>query len=331
MGKKDTTLCIGIDVGGTKISAALAEQSGNIIARNRQPTPRNGTAEDSLEAIVTCVKTLVSDAKVDLESVAGVGLGVPGTVDPEKGLVVDTPNMNLSGLRIVRRAEEKLGRPVAFDNDVNLGTLGESWLGAAQGADSTVGIFVGTGIGGAVLVGGKLVRGVRFAAGEIGHIVMEVDGPLCGCGNRGCLEAMASRTAIERDIREAVSSGRETILQEMLDGDLSIIKSGALKKALKKGDGLVTEVMEKASIVIGHACLTVRHLLDPEVIVLGGGVVEACGNFILPLVQEVVDSDALGAARNGGRIVESSLGDDAVILGAVALAKESIGRHNSAK
>lgn len=188
-------------------------------------------------------------------------------------------------------------------------------------------MLVGTGIGAGFVRKGKLWRGAREAAGEIGHIVMEIDGPLCGCGNRGCFEALAGRAAIERDIRAAVEAGRTTWLTEKLDGDLSMIRSGALRDALAAGDELVTEIMRKASVVIGNACLTIRHLIDPEVIVLGGGVVDACDQFMLPIIREIVEGDQLLGARPGGYVRLSALGDDAVVLGAVALARQMVGRN----
>ena len=215
--------------------------------------------------------------------------------------------------------------PVAVGNDVNLGTLGEKWLGAARGAGSVVGIFVGTGIGGGVIVDDHLVRGAREAAGEIGHIVMLPGGPRCGCGNRGCLEAVASRSAIEREIRKAVRAGGKSTLSKLLRRDKTPIKSKPLWRALKAKDPIVTDIMRRAAQFLGYACLTVRHLVDPDVIVLGGGVIEACGDFVLPIVQKIVASDALPGARRGGEIVESKLGDDAVALGAVAIAQELIG------
>ena len=211
-------------------------------------------------------------------------------------------------------------------NDCNLGTLGEKWLGSARNAESAFGIFVGTGIGGGFVQKGRMWQGARQSAAEIGHIVMQVDGPLCGCGNRGCLEALASRSAIERDLRQAVEAGRKTIITELLDGDLSIVRSGAIRQALQAEDEVVTEVMRRASEILGYACLTVRHLLDPEVIVLGGGVVEACNDFIMPIVENIVGSDQLPGTREGGRVLLSALGDDAVVLGAVALARRHVGR-----
>ena len=174
---------------------------------------------------------------------------------------------------------------------------------------------------------GKLWRGARESAAEIGHIVMQIDGPLCGCGNRGCLEALASRSAIERDLRAGDRRRpRERPDRPVANGDLSVIRSGALRQALEADDPLVIEVMRRAAEILGYACLTVRHLIDPEVIVLGGGVVEACSEFIVPIVENIVGSDRLPGARDGGRVLLSALGDDAVVLGAVALARKLVGR-----
>jgi glucokinase len=323
MGTEQTPLYAGLDVGGTNIAAALVQESGEVCARARVRTPRQG-GEETLAAIIRAVEELLQEGGVAAADLAAIGVGIAGVVEPESGRVVVTPNMELSGLQVVQPLQERFGVLIALGNDVNLGTLGEKWLGAARDAGSAVGIFVGTGIGGGIVCDGRLMRGARHAAGEIGHIVMQIDGPLCGCGNRGCLEALASRSAMERDIREAVAAGRETALTDILDADLSRIKSGAFKKALKRDDPLVKEVLGAASEVIGYACLTVRHLLDPEVIVLGGGVVEACADFVMPIVQGVVDSDALPGAREGGRIVESELGDDAGVLGAAALAMAAL-------
>jgi glucokinase len=322
---KNAGLFVGVDVGGTNIASALVRGAGDIVARNRQRTPRTGSAEKTLAAILRSVDKLLEKGKAKPTDVEAVGLGVAGTVDPTKGLVVDTPNMKLSGLKVVAPAEKHFGVPVALGNDVNVGTLGEYWLGAARGAASVMGIFWGTGIGGGVIVDGRLLLGARSAAGEIGHVVMEIDGPVCGCGNRGCLEAIASRTAIERDLRKAAESGRETALTDILKGDFSIIRSGSLKKALAKDDALVKEVLDRAAVVLGHACLTVRHLLDPEVIVLGGGVVEACGKYLVPRVASVLDADNLGAGGASARLVPSELGDDAGVLGAAALAQQHVG------
>lgn len=318
-------LYLGVDVGGTKIMAAVIKASGAIEAREREPTPRKGTPQDALRAIMGVMSRALRGAGVSAKDLSAIGLAVPGVVDPDAGRVVVTPNMNLTGLEIQKPVERRYGVPVAVGNDVNVGTLGEKWLGAARYVQSAVGIFVGTGIGGGVIVDGKLLRGAREGAGEIGHIVMLPGGPLCGCGNRGCLEAMASRSAIERDIRAAIAAGRKTLVTGLIGKSRGPIRSKVLKDALEANDPVVTRVMRRASEILGYACLTVRHLVDPDLIVLGGGVIEACGKFVTPIVQKIVAGDALPGARPGGMVVESELGDDAVVLGAAALAQQHIG------
>ena len=320
-------LYLGVDVGGTKVQSSLVKESGKILCSERCPTPRECEAEQTLAAIEQAIADVLAKAERPVSDVTAMGIAIPGVVDPDRGHIVVTPNMNLTDVAIGPHLSGRFDMPVAIGNDCNLGALGETWRGSARHAQSTVAILVGTGIGGGYVQSGKLWRGARESAGEIGHIVMQVGGPKCGCGNCGCLEALASRTAIERDIRQAIAEGRETILSELTGGDLSIVRSGMLRRSLEADDEVVTEVMRYASEVIGHACLTVRHLIDPEVIVLGGGVMEACSDFMLPIVQDIVRSDALPGARPGGRVTLSGLGDDAVVVGAVALARTAVGRN----
>lgn len=278
-------------------------------------------------AIERVIDKVLAEAGVPVEALTAIGVAVPGVVDPSDGRVVVTPNMSLTGVALGSHLESRYRVPVALGNDCNLGALGEAWLGSARRAQSAVAILVGTGIGAGFVRSGKLWRGAREAACEIGHILMQLGGPKCGCGNYGCFEALASRSAIERDLRAGVESGRKTVLTELLDGDFSVIRSSALRRALDQEDELVTEVMHRASEILGYACITVRHLIDPEVIVLGGGVVEACSDYIMPIVENIVGSDPLPGAREGGRVLLSALGDDAVVLGAVALARRQAGRN----
>ncbi len=317
---------IGIDVGGTNVSGALADDAGRISEREKQRTPRGGGPDDVLGVIADVIDALLSGAGKADAAVAAIGLGVPGLVDPDEGLVAIAPNVGsgLKDVQLVDPLEKKFGLPVFLGNDVNVGMMGEVWLGAARGVKSAVGMFVGTGIGGGIVSDGKLVHGVNHAAGEIGHMIMQIDGPLCGCGNRGCLEALAGRRAIERDLREAVEAGRETVLTDILDGDLGSIRSKALRKALKKKDALVTEIMERAGCALGLACISLQHILQPEVIVLGGGVIEACSGFLMPIIEKTFSADPLSLPGAGGRLAVSALGDDAGVLGAVALARAQL-------
>lgn len=313
-------LYVGIDIGGTKILAALVKGNGGVIASKRCPTPRSGTGRSIITAATTLAGGLLSGQKLSWRDVTAAGVAVPGVPHPSSGRVVFSPNTNLVGVEVVPLLEKSFGVPVAIGNDVNLGTMGEYWQGAGRGARSVVGMFVGTGIGGGIIIDGKLVTGCREAAAEVGHIIIQIGGPQCGCGNHGCLEALASRTAIERDIRQAVKLGAKTALTAIVGKKLAVIKSSALKQALRQNDKLVTSILRRASEVLGYACLTIRHLLDPEVIVIGGGVVEACGDFMMPVIERIAMHHSVQGIGHAGRIMRSKLGDDAVVLGAVALA-----------
>ncbi len=338
-------LYIGVDVGGTKIQVSLITASGAVLADNRRTTPRNGSAESTLDAVEDAIRELLHTQNRTVAGIQAVGIAVPGVVQQESGYVVVTPNMNLSGVELGQRMRERLNVPIAVGNDCNLGTLGECWLGSGRNAASCVGIFVGTGIGAGIVYDQRIWAGAGQAAGEIGHIVSQapceswrsvlglkkkdrmakIDGgptlPRCGCGNHGCFETFASRTAVERFIREAIDAGAKSIIAELNGGNLDVIKSGALAKAIKADDSVVTAIVRYAAQMIGYACLTVRHLFDPEVIVLGGGVIEACHKFMIPVIDAVVSNDQLPSAPGNRRILVSSLGDDAVVLGAVALAR----------
>lgn len=209
-------LYLGVDVGGTKVQASLVRESGGIVQQERRPTPRTGGPEQVLAVIEKVIDDVLKKAKVATADLTALGIAIPGVVDPDSARVVVTPNMSLTGVAIGAHLEGRFHVPVAVGNDGNLGTLGETWLGSARQAPSAVGIWVGTGIGAGFVQKGRLWRGARESAGEIGHIVMQIGGPKCGCGNRGCLEALASRSAIERDIREALAAGRTSVLAEPL-------------------------------------------------------------------------------------------------------------------
>lgn len=327
MAKANTSeLFIGVDVGGTKILAALATARGKILARKRVATPRTGRGADTVKAIVQVIQTLLRENHIALALVKGIGLAVPGVVDPSGTKIAFSPNLSISGVELAAPLKKKFRVPVVMGNDANLGVLGEQWLGCARKFRSVVGVFVGTGIGGGIIADGQLLTGANGTAGEIGHTIIQIGGPRCSCGGHGCLESLASRSAIERDLREAMAKGRRTVLTELVGRNPRVIKSGILQQALNRKDKLVVEVMRHASEILGIACVNLRHLFDPDVIVLGGGVVEACGAFILPIVQRIVNKDTLLAKVSKGLVIPSALGDDAVVLGAMALAQQASGR-----
>ncbi|MFA5927945.1 MAG: ROK family protein [Candidatus Margulisiibacteriota bacterium] len=317
----DQKYYIGIDVGGTKILAAVVDKAGRIKAREKQPTPKNANSKEILRTIMTTIVTVQKKAGLSLKDIAGIGLAVPGIVDPVKGKILITPNTGLSGLDISKELKKKFGKiKIAVGNDVNLGILGECWLGVAKGARNVVGIFPGTGVGGGVVIDGRLLLGKHGAAAEVGHMIVQVNGPRCSCGNKGCLEALSGRWAIEKALRLSLKQGRKTIVTKLLGGKLKTIKSKTLAKALQKKDKLVTELLTSAACALGSACISLRHIFDPEMIVFGGGLIEACGDFYLPIIQKTVAKDPFFGKLGPVKIVRSKLGDDAVVLGAVALA-----------
>jgi len=341
---------IGIDVGGTKIQTSLVTEAGNVLASHRQETPRKCAADVTLKAIENAVNSLLQEHKMQPKELAGIGIAIPGVVQQDIGFIVETPNMNLSGIDLGSHMKSRFDIPIAIGNDCNLGTLGECWLGSGRNAASCVGIFVGTGIGAGIVLNDIVLSGAGQSAGEIGHMVVQTPCedwrrrlhrkqekndkvftpkhlPQCGCGNYGCFESLASRLAIERFIREALNHGEKSVIEKLNGNSLEVIKSGSLAKALKVDDKLVTVIMHYVSQVIGHACLTVRHLLDPEVIVLGGGVLEACQQFMMPVIEAVVVNDRLLTASSKRRVLLSSLGDNAVVLGAVALVRSMNGNN----
>jgi glucokinase len=208
-------LYIGIDVGGTKISAGLVNSRGKVLARYKHKSPRSKDPRDLISALSDIIDELLTENSLSARDLKGIGLGVPGLLDKDRQRILASPNMNTAGLDLVPILKKRFKVKVAADNDVNVGVLGECWMGASKGAKDVVGIFPGTGLGGGIVTNGNLYIGAHGSAAEIGHTILDPEGPLCTCGNRGCLEAVASRWAIERDIRAAVKRGRKTLLAKL--------------------------------------------------------------------------------------------------------------------
>jgi glucokinase len=313
---------IGLDIGGTKIAGALVSASGKILSRNKTSTPKKVKTRDIYSCVTDAIDELIHAGGIRSSLIKGIGVGVPGIVDTQNNHILAAPNIALTGFPLSASLKRKFHMRVVMANDVNAGLLGEAWLGAAKGLSHVVGIFPGTGVGGAVICDGKLLLGAQGAATELGHVIVKLDGPLCHCGNRGCLEAMTSRWAIERDIRLAVKAGKTTIVTKLNDGKLDMIKSRILKEALAKNDAVVKAVMARAALVLGKTAVSLNHTFNPQAIIFGGGVIKACGDFILPIVTREIKADPFFKKFNTCRILPSQLGDDAVILGAARLAQQ---------
>lgn len=318
-------LYVGVDLGGTKILAGVFTAQLRLVAKLKLSTKGERGPEAVLERVARCVRDTVDEADGDLRQVAALGLGAPGAVDSDEGRVLFAPN--LAGWRDVpvkKILEKELGVPVFAENDGNAATLGVHQIELDGRPKHLVGLFLGTGVGGGLILDGRLHAGFNRTAGEVGHMVLDVDGPKCGCGNRGCFEALASRTAIFRRIQQAVREGERTVLTEMLGGELAGLRSGDLRKAIRKGDRLVDKIVEEAAEYAGVAVGNLINLLNPQHVVLGGGVIEALGDEMMAIIVETARDYAMPGTDRGVEIIASRLGDDAGIHGAAVLAKQRV-------
>ncbi|MCA9403295.1 MAG: ROK family protein [Candidatus Omnitrophica bacterium] len=314
----------GVDVGGTKILAALVDGRGKVMARKKCPTPQGARPQRIYDEIRNHLSSLFSDNDVTTDDLGGIGMGIPGIVKPNQIDILRTPNIQLAGFPLAQRLSKHFGVRVILGNDVNLGLLGEQWLGAGQRCKNIIGLFPGTGVGGGIILDGKLLIGEQGVAGELGHVIIDQSSAQLNAGLPGTIEGLASRRAVEREIRAAIEKGEKSVVGEMLGDQTDQIKSKIIAQALAKKDRVVVRVVNDVCKTLGNACISMRHIFNPELIILGGGLVEACGDYILPRVRRRSGANPFLSGIDACRIVPSQLGDDAVVLGAVALLKDSL-------
>lgn len=321
---KSENLVIGVDLGGTKILAGVFDRSLKCVSQAKMTTKHQRGAEEVVERVARCVRDAVDEGDLDIKQVKAIGIGAPGAVDPESGKVIFAPNLQWRDVPLKKMLEKDLGIPVFVENDCNICTLGVHEAELAGKPKNMVGIFLGTGIGGGLIINGKLYSGFNKTAGEIGHMILEVGGPKCGCGNKGCFEALASRSAIFRRIQTAIKEGQKTVLTEMLGDNLDEMKSGDLRKAIKRGDKFVEKVVEEAAEYTGIAVANLINILNPDTIVLGGGVIEQMEDQMMAIIVETAHDYALDGTAEGIEIIASKLGDNAGITGGAVLARRNL-------
>lgn len=314
------THLVGVDLGGTKILAGVFDAKFECLARIKISTKPERGPEGVIERVARCVRDVVDESDLSLKEIRGIGIGAPGAVNTEEGRVIFAPNLNWKDVPLKKALEKELEVPVFLENDCKLHTLGVFDAELKGKVKQLIGIFLGTGIGAGIMIDGKLYTGFNGSAGEVGHMVIDIDGPECGCGNRGCFEALASRRAIFRTIQSAVKKGQETLLVDMLGKDLADMRSGDIRKALRRGDRFVEKVIEQAAEHTGIAVGNLINLFNPEVIVLGGGIIEQLEHEMLPIIEKVAKAHALPGTSKGIEIMATRLGDDAGITGGAVLA-----------
>jgi glucokinase len=309
---------IAADLGGTNLRMAAVDDAGTIVSRNRMSTPSDGDQEDIVSAILSVIEEFKRELSGSYEF-AGFGAAMPAIVNSHEGVILRSPNLpQLNDLRFEERFTRELGIPVVLENDANSAAVGERWKGAAQGVRNSIHVTLGTGVGGGIIIDGTLVRGIDGTAGEIGHIAVEPEGYPCGCGSRGCVEQYSSAMAIVRITKEMLPKFPDSALHSILElTPLEVYKAGI------QGDPLSLEVFRLAGTYLGIALGGLVNVLNPEVIVLGGGVSAGWDLFIEPLQSEILRR-AFPHPGERVKLVRSELGDDAGILGAAFLASQKI-------
>lgn len=317
---------IGFDLGGTKMMAMVFDKNFKALGSKRKKT-KSSDGETGPERLVGVVEEALAEAKVDKDDLCGMGIGFPGPLDLNEGIVLESPNLGWKNFDLRGLLEKKFKCPVVVGNDVDVGTFGEYRFGAGQKARCCVGVFPGTGIGGGCIYEGKIIRGKKLSCLEIGHMQMIQNGRLCGCGRRGCLETLSSRLAIAAEASMAVYRGEAPHLAKIAGTDISQMRSGALAEAIHEGDDAIEAIVRNSARWLGIAIANTVNLLAPDVVVLGGGLVEAMKDIFVQEVEKAVDKFAMKSLADEVEIAAAKLGDDAGVMGAAALAKDTFSKE----
>ncbi|MFC1477337.1 ROK family protein [candidate division KSB1 bacterium] len=312
-----------IDIGGTKVRMGLVASNGQVVFRKMFLTPVKKQWQQVLDSIVVNFNDMLKETGIPYKAMPGIGIGCPGTFDLNREIIGFAPNLHWRDIPIKKFLSEKFPVPVWLENDVNVSTLGVARFGEGRSVDSLVGIFIGTGIGGGIILNKTLFIGNTGGAGEIGHMVVRQDGPQCQCGNNGCLEAITSTRAIYERIKRSYLKhykGTETLENYLSNANTSL----AVKFAYNSGEPNAVRLVDKALYSLGQGIVNIINVLNPQMVVLGGGLVQTLGNVIVTKAVKAVKELAMPGTFESVEIVASSLGDDAPIVGGAALVKQHL-------
>jgi glucokinase len=327
---KDERIYVGVDLGGTKILAVAFDSKLKVLATEKVKTPRAANASSVVAALADAVRSVLASANDDgSRELGGVGVAVPGPLDRAAGIVKYTPNMGFKDYPLGEELSGLFGAPSFLDNDVQAGVYGELRAGALRGRLNAVGVFVGTGIGGGIVIDGKLYRGATGSAGEVGHMILLEGGAACGCGNYGCLEALASRTAMAKDAIAQASTGKAPALYDLAGSDLRKVRSSVLFDSIEAGDKSVKKAVDRAASWLGVGLANLVHVLNPEAIVVGGGVVTRFGQKFLDRSIASMEDHLMPGLSGTVKILLSELGDLAVPTGAACIVAEAAVREET--
>ncbi|MDO4813521.1 MAG: ROK family glucokinase [Gemella sp.] len=308
---------IGIDLGGTSVKMAILTLEGSVEHQWSIVTNTEDNGKNIVGDIVNSIKEFTNENNISLDSIKGIGMGSPGQIDFEKGTVRGAYNLGWAETQEVKSIFEKEFKvPFFIDNDANVAALGERWKGAGENAEDVVFVTLGTGVGGGVVADGKLLHGVRGSAGEIGHMIVEPNnGFECTCGNKGCLETVASATGVVKLAKDLIKE-EETSLRKLIEEDSLTAKD--IFDAAKQGDEFANKVIDKFAFYLGLSCSQLANALNPSFIVVGGGV-SAAGDFLLERVRKEFEKFAFPPVRESTKLALATLGNDAGVIGAASL------------
>jgi glucokinase len=306
-----------LDIGGTKILGAIFNKNRDIVYRLKKKTKAKEGAQNVEETIVSVVEEMLEGYKITIDDVDAIAAGAPGVINQETGVILFSPNLPWRNYPIRKALEDRFHTPFYIGNDVNIGVYGEWKYGAAKGLSQVVGVFIGTGMGGGLILDGKLYTGFDCKGAELGHTVLNTEGPRCNCGQRGCLEAFSSKLGMTDYIRQQIERGRSTMMESaIIEG---IFKSKSMKAAYEAGDAVMIEAIDRACHYLAVASGTFINIFSPEMIVFGGGVMEALGDVFLAKIEAQVDAYCMPSIRDSVKLAKAELGDDSILYGALAL------------
>ncbi len=307
-----------LDVGGTKVLGVIFNEKREIIYRLKKRSKSNGDSSANVEdVIVSVVEEMIQESGIKRNRINAIASCAPGVIDQDKGIVLFTPNLPWRNYDMKSSMEKKFGVPFYVGNDVNLGVLGEYKYGAGKGYKNIVGFFVGTGMGGGLILNGKLYTGHMFKGAEYGHMILDPEGPLCNCGQRGCLETFSSKQGMSAYIRQQTSRGRTSMLSA--DVQNGVFRSKPLKKALAANDAVAVEAVDRACHYLAIATGNMINTFSPDLVLYGGGVIEAVGDIFLEKVLAEVDRYCMPAIRETVELKTAALGDDSILYGDLAM------------
>lgn len=310
---------IGIDLGGTNIAVGVVDEEYNIVGRGKMKTALPRSAKEIFADMVTACKMAVEDAGVTMDDVVSVGLGSPGAINKEDGVIEYSNNLKFDQVPACSMLSEALGKPVYIDNDANCAAFGETLAGAGKGVKNFVAITLGTGVGSGVVINGRIYSGSNSIAAEIGHMVIDMDGELCTCGRRGCWEAYSSATALIRQTKDAMRHAHDSIMWELTGNSYDNINGRTAFEAMRRGDAAGKAVVDRYIDYLGCGIVNVINIFQPEVLCIGGGISHEGDNLLIPLNKRVERDRYTERAKSQTILRCAQLGNDSGIIGAAFL------------